>query len=63
MSETSMINYWKAKYALYVYGRVSSLRSLGINASYPEGAKTFREFLKIIKKKNEKLEVSKNGCP
>ena len=33
------------KYRLYAYSRVTSLRSLGIDAPFPENARTFMEFL------------------
>ena len=34
-----------AFHRLYIYRIVNALRSLGINVPYPEGAKTFKEFL------------------
>ena len=34
----------------WIYGRISSLRSLGIKCNYPFGCRTFREFLQELKK-------------
>jgi len=47
-----MVNYWRFRYVDYVYRMVTCMRSLGHRVPWPMGARTFREFLKMVDEKS-----------
>jgi len=49
--------YWRLKYKMYVYRTVTSMRSLGVDLKYPLGARTFKEFLELMEKKEKELKA------
>jgi len=55
-----MVNYWRFRYVDYVYRTVTCMRSLGHRVPWPMGARTFREFLKMVDEKFR--EWSARGC-